>query len=356
MGKILAPYAGFTAAQIIAKSSNTSDMVVSGTNVDCSNITVTKVKNVLGDGATSIGGLSTTSRVNKWSGFGPVTYNTSDNIVTPLFKTPYSLGNFAGYNHNAIVPYLYFPYPTNIRSSGEANKYQNIGCFINLGDVDWQTIWPNGTWFVTLSNDTTKVASFTTASVVGNTEMNIVLSLLAPAVGFTNSYTINTWIGNTSGGALNGKLTQCSNKTVTIQIVMSPVFASITAVNSQNNRDVAALKLSLDGSETVGQIWANGTGLSISALTNVVGTFNVYADITNASTGAFKRSVALCSTALMRGTLKAYKVNGTITSATYTVATLVRILPATGFTYAIPSALMPLADGDNIYLVFDSFN
>jgi len=344
MGKLIPAYAGFSATAVKNKASNTCDMAVSGTNVDCTNITVTRVKNVLGVGTTAISSLCNNANVNIWSGYGPKTFITSGNIIMSVAKFPYSLGSFAGYNHSAGTPYFYFPTPTNVYGSGFANTSVNISSFINLKETNWPDIWPNGSWFILA--DGVKVANFTTADYTGNTEKNITLAVTAPAVGQSKTYTVDTWIGNTSGGALNGKLAVCSGVSLTLRIAM-------TAVDSQNNRDTAINALSLAGSETVGRIWAAGTGLGFTG-NSFTGNFNVNADISAVPGGAYKRTVALCNTALMRGTLKAYKTNGGVTSSTYTVATLVRILPNTGFTYAVPAALLPITDDDNYFLYFDN--
>jgi hypothetical protein len=355
MGKVLYTYAGFTAAQLKSRASIPSqgDIAVGANYIDCNSVDIpSEIRDVIGEGSNDLGTIYLSAKVNKWSGFGPREWYITGQIITDRPKSnPYDMANLCGYNHTAKTPYLYFPYPTNIRSSGLANTYINIGLFINLQEVDWATIWPNGTWFI-LANGV-KVASFTTASVVGNSEINVVLSLLAPAAGQTTTYTIETWIGNTAGGALNGKLTQCSSVPVTVKISMTPIFGSITAADNQANRDMAVTKLGLAGSETVGRIWGSGTGLGF-ASTNITGTFTVNADISAVPGGAYKRTVPLCNTALMRGTLKAYKINAGVQSATYTVATLVRILPNQGFNYAVPAALLPITDDDVYYLYFDN--
>ena len=353
MPKTLQAYGGFSSADIKNRADipAQADMTISGSNVDCVNIKDSDIKNVLGESVTSVGALCTSPLVNKWSGFGPTTFNTTGNIVTPVVNAPYTMGCFAGYNKEAISPYFYFPTAILSYGSSFAGTSINISSFINLGEVQWPNIWPNGSWFILA--DGTKVANFTTTNVIGNAEKNITLSVMAPPAGQSKTYTVDTWIGNTSGGALNGKLTQCSNVPLTIRMAMTPILASCTAADNQNNRDTAVTALSLGGTETVGRIWGAGTGLGFAG-NNFTGNFTVNADISAVPGGAYKRTEALCTTALMRATLKAYKVNNGITSATYTVATLVRILPATGFSYAVPAALLPITDDDNYYLYFDN--
>jgi len=141
MGKLISAYAGFTATDLKNRGSNTCDMVVNGTNVDCTNLTDTRIKNVLGVGVTGVAQLCTSTAVNKWSCFSPTEWyvGTYPNLVNRV-KTPYTMGSFAGYNHNAVEP-------TSFNSSFEYTKgaagstiTQSIAAKVKMGEYDWSKL------------------------------------------------------------------------------------------------------------------------------------------------------------------------------------------------------------------------
>ena len=106
MGKIINTYRGFTASNIISKASNTCTLTLAGSTVDCTDITISKIKNVIGSSNTNLSSLCTSSNVNIYSGFSPIYWfvsgaNPDTAILTSSVKTPYSMGYFAGYNHNS---------------------------------------------------------------------------------------------------------------------------------------------------------------------------------------------------------------------------------------------------------------
>ena len=106
MGKILNTYRGFTASNIISKASNTCTHTLAGQTVDCTDISVSKIKNVLGATTNNLSELCTNSNVNVYSGFSPKYWfvsgaNPETATLTNDNKIPYQMGYFAGYNHNA---------------------------------------------------------------------------------------------------------------------------------------------------------------------------------------------------------------------------------------------------------------
>jgi len=103
MSKVISAYESFTATAIKTKATipDQSDMTVNGTNVECSNISIAKVHNGIQSSCLHLYGLCTSPRVNKYSGFGPRYWYVSGGNLVSGIKTPYQLGDFAGYNHNA---------------------------------------------------------------------------------------------------------------------------------------------------------------------------------------------------------------------------------------------------------------
>jgi hypothetical protein len=103
MGKTLQPYRDYDASALIARSSSgISDMVVSGTNVEVTNIKISGVKSVLSESSNDLVSLCSSSKVNKYSEFSPYTRYISGGVFYNVLKSNYSLGDFGGYNHNAL--------------------------------------------------------------------------------------------------------------------------------------------------------------------------------------------------------------------------------------------------------------
>lgn len=145
MGKILNTYNGLSASQIIAKASNTCTMTLAGSTVDCTNITTTKIKSVLGASSNSVSALCQHSGVNKYSGFSPVEWYISGTDLYNRVKTPYTMGSFAGYNHSAVTPAFIgkttnaavydFPVPLTITAYFEAGELNYAAIDGNISKV-----------------------------------------------------------------------------------------------------------------------------------------------------------------------------------------------------------------------------
>lgn len=100
MAKILNAYGSHTAAMIKERAEIPlqADMVINGTTVECYNIDSDQVAYVLGETDSSLAGLCTSPKVNKGANFRP--------LGTP----PYSLDDFAGYNHNAYPVIFWYSF------------------------------------------------------------------------------------------------------------------------------------------------------------------------------------------------------------------------------------------------------
>lgn len=142
MGKIINAYNEFTAQQIKDRADVPlqADMTVVGSTVDCSNISVSLIKNVLGVGDTAVSALCSSVNVNKFSGFGPTEWYRSGGLLLSRIKTPYMIGSFAGYNHNAAVAGFVsdLSKPTTFDYTIGANSY-TLGVSLQRGEIDW---WP----------------------------------------------------------------------------------------------------------------------------------------------------------------------------------------------------------------------
>lgn len=153
MPKTISAYRGYTSTAIYNRADipDAADMSISGSNVNCNNIaTLEDVASVLGTSVKTVGGLCTNANVNPWSGFGPTTRSVSNRTLynsTP--SSNYSLGSFAGYNHQAVAPGWIGSAPSGdiwINAGGNADFVVDV----NVGEVKWHEV-ANGIAGVTLA-------------------------------------------------------------------------------------------------------------------------------------------------------------------------------------------------------------
>lgn len=113
MGKIRNTYRAYTNTELKSRASIPlqADITTGTGNIDCVNISLARVKNLLGEPYFSVPSVCTSSKVNKWSGFSPkvmgVTNPGRNGVITWSNPTTYRLSDFAGYNHYAITPSYY---------------------------------------------------------------------------------------------------------------------------------------------------------------------------------------------------------------------------------------------------------
>ena len=137
MPKIIHTYGGKTIAQIksIADCPAQADMIIVGSTVECSNLNTTQIKNALGSSSTAVAVLCKSANVNKWSFYGPYVMSRDMNgEAINTLKTPYSLGCFAGYNHEALPPVYFLPFLTNLNGKKNVSYDINFGFTLNPGD------------------------------------------------------------------------------------------------------------------------------------------------------------------------------------------------------------------------------
>ena len=145
MGKIRDTYGLFSAANLKSRSSipAATDITVNTSSIDCVNIKVSDVKNVLSASTYSLYDLCRHTNVNRWSAWCPVvrTYSGSfpNNDIVNSVPTICRLGDFAGYNHNALT--------LGWQSGGQASAQEDIwidsgnqatvSAPICIGEIDW---------------------------------------------------------------------------------------------------------------------------------------------------------------------------------------------------------------------------
>ena len=143
MSKDLSAYDGFSATDIKNKADipMQNNITVNGSTIQCTDILLTDVKNAIGTSSTTVDSLCTDSSVNKWSNFGPTEWYVSNQSLYNRVKTPYSLGNFAGYNKDAVEPTIItktvnakiIEYPTTF----------DVTAVVRLGEYDFSRLNQN---------------------------------------------------------------------------------------------------------------------------------------------------------------------------------------------------------------------
>lgn len=131
-------YEGNTAAMIKARAHvpRQADMIINGTTVECYNVDVDYIADVIGSSNTDIGGLCSSPNVNQFANFSPVDLiRQSDGLVARQVKTPYSLDAFAGYNHLAYpTTYFYSKAQTTFNiAKNESNQFA-FGFYLSRGE------------------------------------------------------------------------------------------------------------------------------------------------------------------------------------------------------------------------------
>ena len=156
MGKLIAKYRGYTPTAIKARADVPlqADMVISGDNVDCSNIALSQVKNILGAGVSGLYDLCRHDSVNVWSGFGPTVRSVSALALVNSKPTVAKLGDFAGYNHQAVTPGWLTGIPSGILWLPSVGGEPVFEAAVRVGEVRWSEIGALGIVHAIYDGDT----------------------------------------------------------------------------------------------------------------------------------------------------------------------------------------------------------
>ena len=206
-----AAYRNFSATQINNRISNTCTHSVNGSNVDCTDVTVSKVRTVLSASPYNLSSLATHANVNHWSAWGPTVRTVVGGVLTNghlTNATGYSLGSFGGYNHSA---------PTPAFTSGGSNTYsliqsgadQVFSCVLDIGEVLYNdvtgvanqathihfSVWDGASW---VSGASEVIAIADAVDGAGNSNSVIDFSqagtrITITGITVTNTYTCKIW-------------------------------------------------------------------------------------------------------------------------------------------------------------------
>lgn len=229
MGLLRGTYRGFSASTINGRLSNTCDHSVSGSNVDCTNITTTKVETVLGLslGSHSVSTLCTHANIKKWSAWSPylITINNAGMNGTIVWNLPsnnYSLGSFAGYNHNANIPAYYSTTHSNTVITTSDSESVTVEVQFDIGELILTNL--NSALGITL-------AVFNGASYVTNATR--ALSTLEEQCRASNSRAFTVYVNGPSGiSTWNNK--QSITYTFTLYLISGTSY-------SYNSNEIAKL-------------------------------------------------------------------------------------------------------------------
>lgn len=150
MGKIRSSFRQITPSTLKSKSDipDQTDITVNASDIDCVNIKLTEVKNIIGCDTFSVYDVCRHDNVNVWSQFGPTVrsyLNTGTWAATLVNSKPTEckLGDFAGYDHfSSVIPgYVMDMDPTTIWINQGA--YATLPISFNIGDFDYPNLGSN---------------------------------------------------------------------------------------------------------------------------------------------------------------------------------------------------------------------
>lgn len=101
---------------------------------DTTDITTTQVRNVLGETTNNVSALCNSSKINPWA------------LFKPIYGNGYSIGDFAGYNHNAKPPTYFFNPLTYYSSVKNAAGVGVIGFSLTKGERPPRLDNPSNDW------------------------------------------------------------------------------------------------------------------------------------------------------------------------------------------------------------------
>ena len=267
------------------------------------NISTTLVGNTLGVASKDVGVLCSSSLINKWSKYKPVIYpsitttgnwwkavdgncglsipeySNINNLVTAITNgvtwnynkptggasSPYRLGDFRGYAHNADIPFEGFYVPS-VAYNNSANSVVGAAMLISLGEIDSLTItdidkikdWYFGCYMIKSSGSTLYPRYVTTAKPISDGTSSVEIPIYGLPSG---TYYVYPFLCQNPRPSLD--IPELSNTFVafegitrqTVNITNNPIYVFINAQwqNDDVNSGVIEMELRL----------TNGTSASV---------------------------------------------------------------------------------------------
>ncbi len=170
MTKSLLKYTKITPEDISTRSSDISDNSINGDYLDVDNVKLISTSNIIEDVSDAgLYELHNSLNVNEWSNFGPYDHVVSFDDWSFRLKPEASLGNFAGYNHNAIEPYaeILSTDPSTLDIWYGQHKLMDFNVRVHLGEINYPAI-TNGFGVRVRLNDVPTFASPLVTHTVSN--------------------------------------------------------------------------------------------------------------------------------------------------------------------------------------------
>lgn len=301
MGKIRSTFRQITATTLKSKSDipKQADITVNSGNIDCVNISLTQVKNVIGSSTFSVYDVCRHDNVNVWSQFGPTvrTYSNTGTWSATLVNskpTQANLGDFAGYQHN---PFFVPGYITTVPMEIWINSGSTATIFLdlNIGDFDYPNLGSNPGIVFVLFNSRGSIMGWSVQSFSSLKEFaNLELTTIDPLSSNTTGWYAGVYITNSDSyfssseiqASVMCRVPNCNTFAVDIKVKQSTTFVwadtgtqsppspwsvSIVSMNwSSGNLSITNLEKSTDSVQL--EIWAELTNW----LNEVVGSVEIY--------------------------------------------------------------------------------
>ena len=191
----LVPFGGITAITIKSRAEipSSASMTVNGTNLDCNDINISQIASVIGSSYNDLGVLCQSSLVNKWSGYSPREFYISSGTMLDRLKTPYSLGDFAGYDHAALSPYLLSHTADFSIMETAGTTSTTVNASVMLGQINW---WLTDLYFGSVIMEASIGGSVVTTQIINLSQSTFLttssdFSATINTTGWTTAHTVN---------------------------------------------------------------------------------------------------------------------------------------------------------------------
>ena len=142
MSRSLLQYVKNTPNDIKIRSSNIGTKIVNGNYLVVTDIDIGEIGNIVNIGNDNLSELHDDVSINQWSNFGPYEHRVVDHNSWGFdLKIDKDLGHFAGYNHNAVEPYVEhtsIPPHREVWVGQETSFTISVG--VHLGEINYPSL------------------------------------------------------------------------------------------------------------------------------------------------------------------------------------------------------------------------
>ena len=142
MAKEQLTYRSYTTSQLKSRSTIPAqvDITEDTGKIRCNNITTAQIRNAISASTNRVKDLCTHNNINRWSAFSPIKRSVSNGwLVNSVPTSNYKMGDFMGYNHNAVAPHY------DVSGSNETVTVNPNGSFVfhckaDIGEIRYNDI------------------------------------------------------------------------------------------------------------------------------------------------------------------------------------------------------------------------